>query len=77
MSAKALLDSNPNPEEHEIRKALSGVSLPLHWLPQDCPSRQECSCRQAALNQVGPADPFHTRKVSCLKRVMRKEKLRS
>ena len=25
MSAKALLDSNPNPEEKEIRKALSGV----------------------------------------------------
>ena len=25
MSAKALLDSNPNPEEYEIRKALSGV----------------------------------------------------
>jgi aerobic-type carbon monoxide dehydrogenase small subunit (CoxS/CutS family) len=25
MSAKALLDSNPNPEENEIRKALSGV----------------------------------------------------
>ncbi len=25
MSAKALLDSNPNPEESEIRKALSGV----------------------------------------------------
>ena len=25
MSAKALLDSNPNPDENEIRKALSGV----------------------------------------------------
>jgi len=25
MSAKALLDSNPNPEENEIRRALSGV----------------------------------------------------
>ena len=25
MSAKALLDTNPNPEENEIRKALSGV----------------------------------------------------
>ena len=34
LSAKALLDRNPNPTEEEVREALAGQLLPLHRLPE-------------------------------------------
>jgi len=34
LSAKALLDANPNPTELEVRTAISGKPLPLHRVPE-------------------------------------------
>ena len=43
MSAKALLDRNPNPERNEMVEALSGKLVPLHRLRANLGGREEAA----------------------------------
>ena len=52
MTARALLDENPDPTEQEIRTAISGAHLPLHGV-QEHRQRRTLGCRVRSTARQG------------------------